>query len=148
MHLQSSTNLAKRILNCRTGTSSTPLCGVYQTICTYSRRSRATKPAINKANCPAVKRWAPRCLFSSSIADPLKRYAFSVIADFPIRIELIANLKERCISSHIDSKGNPLRRYWPAICDRRWLVGPSFAAYWRAVCRTMEVHCAKAPATM
>ena len=48
----------------------------------------------NKVNCLVDRRGAPRCLFNLSIADGLKRYAFSVIAALLIRLEPRVNRKK------------------------------------------------------
>ena len=90
---------------------STCRCDVHQTICMYSRSIRATRPAISQANCLAVGRWTVRSLFNSSIADASKRYNFSPIVRSLVRLELSANRKGRCVSLHIDSRGNRLRRH-------------------------------------
>jgi hypothetical protein len=93
------------------GSGSTCRCDVHQTICMCSRSITATRPAISKANCLAVGRWTVRSLFNSSIADAPKRYNFSLIVRSLVRPELSANRKGRCVSLHIDSRGNRLRRY-------------------------------------
>ena len=50
-------------------------------------------------------------MFNSSIADAPKRYNFSLIVRSLVRLELSANRKGRCVSLHINSRGNRLRRY-------------------------------------
>jgi hypothetical protein len=92
------------------GSGSTCRCDVHQMIWTYSRSITATRPAISQANGLAVGRWTVRSLFNSSIADAPNRCNFSLIVRSLVRLELSANRKGRCVSLHIDSRGNRLRR--------------------------------------
>src|SRR5690242_3344595 len=89
----------------------------------YSRSITATRPAISQANCLAVGRWTVRSLFNSSTADAPKRYDFSLIVRSLVRLEFSANRKGRCVSLHIDSRGNRLRRYGVAAYSRRLPAG-------------------------
>jgi hypothetical protein len=56
---------------------SRPTVSIYQTICTYSRRSRAARPANSKAKFFVDPYRVSRCPFNSSIDDALNRCAFS-----------------------------------------------------------------------
>jgi hypothetical protein len=114
------------------GSGPTCRCDLHQKICMYSRSIRATRPAISQANCLAIGRWTVRSLFNSSIADASKRYNFPPIVRSLVRLELSANRKGRCVSLHIDSRGNRLRRYGLSQYSRRRAAG---RIWWRVRCR-------------